>query len=134
VYSRLKIIDKFGASTGKQIFPPNLAIYGKFSTKLLLKDNFVTAPGAIFRLHPKNTFFNDFRCDLVQDYSQWLYLSVVGKLKMSIKSYVYYRKHEKNLSNIANSNRLKQEMDIIRIDFHERSRKINLNEIRVNVK
>ena len=134
VYSRLKIIDKFGVATGEQVFPPNLAFYGKFSTKLLLKNNFVTAPGAIFRLNPKNTFFDDVRCDLVQDYSQWLYLSVVGKLKMSIKSYVFYRKHEKNLSNIVNLNRLKREINIIKIDFLEKSRQNSCHKFRLNVK
>lgn len=132
LYSELKIIDRFGALTGERIFPPDLAIYGRYSTKLLLKDNFITAPGALFRLYPENTFFKAFRCDLVQDYSQWLYLSTKGKLKMSVKSYVYYRKHDKNLSNHINSKQLRQEKNIIKLDFYQKNKKDFLNQLTTN--
>ncbi len=94
VYSVLKQIDESGVKIGKNIAPVKISMFGIHKTAIMLHGNYVTSPGASFRIKsfPDRAVKNS--PSLLHDWAQFLWTSLESEIKISYKINVFYRVHK----------------------------------------
>jgi glycosyltransferase involved in cell wall biosynthesis len=94
VYSVLKQIDESGEKIRKNIAPVKINMFGSYKTAIMLHGNYVTSPGASFRIKsfPNRAVKNT--PSLLHDWAQFLWTSLDSEIKISYKINVFYRVHK----------------------------------------
>jgi glycosyltransferase involved in cell wall biosynthesis len=97
-YSRLEFQDSKGTKLKGKVNPIWIAHFGKYKTALLLATNHITAPGSAYRIDQMDEMYFIDSNTQVQDWIQWLYLSLSGKFKLQRNQPARYTRHENSLS------------------------------------
>ena len=98
LYSVLTLVDSFGLKTRKYIAPVNLKLFGNYKTSIMLHGNYVTSPGLAFRFENFPFQAVNKTSNLLHDWAQVRWSSMIGKIKISYKLNVYYRIHTEQIS------------------------------------
>lgn len=98
LYSVLTLVDCFGLKTKKYIAPVNLKLFGKYKTSIMLHGNYVTSPGLAFRFENFPFQVVSKTSNLLHDWAQALWSSMIGEIKITYKLNVYYRIHREQIS------------------------------------